>query len=266
MNLTLFRATLKSNWILLLVFFLVMAMYLAIIISMYDPEGADVLDEMVKTMPDTLVKAMMFESIGTGLTAFLGGYFYGFLVILFPLIYCIILGNGLVARHVDSGSMAYLLSTPISRIKLAITQAVYFLASLVVLFGLITLTGIAVSQLMFPGGLDLEAFLLLNLYAVLLFWAVSGICFFFSCVFGETKYSLGFGAGVPLLFFLIKMLSEVGDGTTWLRNLSLFSLYEAESIVAGDFAALTARLVFIGLTAILYGAGMLVFDRKDLFV
>ncbi len=55
---------------------------------------------------------MGFSGLVTDLTGYLASWLYGLLMFGFPMVYCIILGNRLVARQVDSGSFAYLLSTP----------------------------------------------------------------------------------------------------------------------------------------------------------
>ncbi len=264
MNFTLFKATTKANWIILAIFFVIMVLYLAIITSMFDPVSLDNLNAMLETLPKELVAAMGFEDLGTTLTSFLAGYYYGFLIIMFPMIYCIIVGNRLVAKHVDSGSMAFLLSTPNTRLTIVTTQALYLIASVTALLGLITLSGIALSESMFPGELDIGSFLLLNLYALLTFYAISGICFFFSCLFNDTKYSVAFGAGVPIAFFVLNLLANVGDKYDWLGYLSLFTLMNPDKILAGDpFITIAATILII--TAVLtYGGGILIFNRKNL--
>jgi ABC-2 type transport system permease protein len=52
------------------------------------------------------------------------------------------------------------------------------------------LVGIAVSQAMFPSALDIDRFALLNLGALLLCFALSGIGFLASCLFKETRLAL----------------------------------------------------------------------------
>lgn len=264
MNFTLFKATIKSNWTILAIFFVVMVMYLAIITSMFDPESMDNLIAMLETMPKELIAAMGFEDLGTTLTSFLAAYYYGFLIIMFPMIYCIIVGNRLVAKHVDSGSMAYLLSTPNTRVTIVTTQALYLIASVTVLLGLITLSGMAFSESMFPGELETGSFLLLNLYALLTFYAISGICFFFSCLFNDTKYSLAFGAGVPIAFFVLNMLANVGDKYDWLGYLSLFTLMDTNKILARDPFITTTAVILVSTAVLTYVGGILYFNRKDL--
>lgn len=64
------------------------------------------------------ISAFGMTNPSSTLIEFLSSYLYGFIYLVFPLIFKIIIANKLVVRYVDQGSMAYLLSTPMSRKKL----------------------------------------------------------------------------------------------------------------------------------------------------
>jgi len=115
---SLFKATIKSNWVVFLIFFAVLLMYMVIMLGMYDPETMDAMNLYVEALPQGMMEAFGYDIPVTNLITFMAVYFYGFLVIMFPLIYCIILANRLVAVLVDRGSMAYLLATPNTRAKI----------------------------------------------------------------------------------------------------------------------------------------------------
>ena len=263
MNFPLFKSTLRANWIIGVLFLAIMLMYLSIILTMFDPDSMESVNQLLESLPSELIRAMGFDALVTDLASFLAGYYYSFLAIMFPMIYCIITANRLVAKHVDSGSMAYLLSTPHSRLTIVTTQALYLMASMADLLILIGLAALIQSAAMFPGQLAVGPFLLLNLMAILFMLAISGICFFFSCIFDDTKYSLAFGAGIPVIFFLIDMLAKVGGNTTWLKNLTLFTLYNPAAIVAGDFSW-ASPVAFLAIAMITYAGGILLFNRRSL--
>lgn len=263
MNLTLFKATTKANWSVGLIILLVMIMYMAIIISMFDPDTINNLTAVIEILPQELISAMNFNLTGSTLTHFLGSYYYGFLIILFPMIYCIIVANRLVAKHVDCGSMAYLLSTPHSRITIIATQALYLLLSVTLLFSLITLSGLIISQALFPGSLDIHGFVLLNIVSLLVFYGISGISFFCSSVFDDSRLSLLVGAGIPLSFFLINMLSNVSDKYAWLSNFSLFTLLNPADLLSGNYTAVVFIIPLLIAIATYTGA-IIIFNRRSL--
>lgn len=259
----LFKATVKQNYVVLLIIIAVSMIYMPTIVSMYDPKTQESLNEMLKMMPQQLISAMGFTSPVSDLISFIATYFYGFLILLLPMIYTIIVANRTVASHVDRGSMAYLLSTPNNRIKIAATQAIYLLTTITLLIGIITLAGIFMCQLMFPGDLDMNKFLLLNCGALLLYYALTGIGFFASCMFNDTKNSLGIGAGLPVAFLLLQMISDIGEKTEFLKYLTLYTLFDPNKIITGEGFALS--FLILGVISVLsYAAGLIVFGKRDL--
>lgn len=263
MSLPLFMMSLKKNGLLMLIFCGVLTMYTAVMISMYSPEDMQAILSMLELFPEDLMNAMGFSGLFTDLTGYLASWLYGLLMLGFPMVYAIILGNRLVAKTVDNGSFAYLLSTPNSRVRIIFTQGVYALASVVLLFAFLFGSGVLLCAVMFPGALDIGAYFRLNATTVLLNTAVMMICFFFSCLFGETKWSLSFGAGVPIVFLLMKMLGGVSDKAGILKEISIYGFYDPVKLAEGASAA-GVNLIYAGITALLFAAGILIFKHKRL--
>ena len=263
MNFTLFKTNMKRNWVLLIIFFAVLTMYLTAMISMFNPDDMQAILDMVKLFPENLMKAMGFDTLAITLTGYLASWLYGLLMLGFPMVYCIILGNRLVAKMVDNGSFAYLLSTPNSRVKIIVTQGVYALISIVVLFAAIFGLGVLVSNASYPGLLDVPAFFKLNITTMLVNMTVLMISFFFSCLFNDTKNALGFGAGLPILFLLMNMISGASDKAEVFKNFTIYGLYDPVKLVNGT-AVWGADLFYILLTAALFAAGVLIFNKKQL--
>lgn len=264
MSWTLFKANLKTNrfiWILMTVIF---CFYGAMIISMFDPNGVDALKDMLEMMPESLINALGFSAIASTLLTFISGYLYGFLVLLFPMVASIVINHRLIASHVDKGSMAYLLSTPNSRVKIAKTQALFSLTSITALFTIFTLFIIAISQSMFPGELEIGKFILINLYALLMYFSIGGIGFFASCISNESKYSLGLGVGLPVGFLVLQMLGGIGESLSWIGNLSLYALFNPNRLIEGDGFAYMGMGIFALLAVALYAGGISIFNKRDL--
>lgn len=259
----LFKATLKQNIFVFIIILAVMMIYLPTIISIYDPKSQDAINDMMKMLPQQMTSAFGFSETSNTLISFIATYYYGFLILLLPMIYTIIVSNRSIAAHVDKGSMAYLLSTPNTRVKIAITQALYLILSISLLIILATLAGISFSQFLFPGKLDISRFILLNFGALLLYYAVTGISFFASSFFNETKNSLALGAGLPIAFLVIQMISNVGDKTEFFKYFTLYTLFDPAKIITGEgFAVQFSVLAAIGV--IMYTSAVVVFKKRDL--
>ncbi|MGL4336271.1 MAG: ABC transporter permease subunit [Turicibacter sp.] len=261
---TLFKRTVESNYKIFLIFLAVLMLYFTIIIGMYDPSIDDSMAALIETLPKEFMAAFGFSGADAGLMSFIATYYYGFLILCFPMIYEIIISNRLIAKHVDNGSMAYLLATPHKRYSIALTQAKFLAGSLIVLIGVLTIVGIGFCEMMFPGELDIKAFLLLNLGALLLHLVISGIGFFASCLFNETKNSLAIGAGIPIAFLLIQMIANIGDKLENLKFVTLFTLFNPSDIIAGSNSTIICFSVLAILAVIGYAGGIYIFNKKDL--
>lgn len=263
MNLTLLRTLFKKNWVLLLIFIGVLTMYMTIMISMYNPDDVDMLNSMLELFPPDLMKVMGFSNIVTNLTEYLGSWLYGLLMFGFPMVYCIILGNRLVAKMVDNSSFAYLLSTPNSRTKIILTKGFYAIGTVFLLFLTLFGVGVIVSKMMFPGALDIGAFLKLNITTMLVNMVVMMISFFFSCLFNETKLSLSFGAGIPITFLLMNMLGGASEKLEIFKKMTIYGFYDpVELIQSGNI--LGVNLIYFSLSIILFTSSVIVFKNKRL--
>ena len=263
MNTTLFKRELRSSYKLWLIFIAILAMYISVIISMFDPKLGETLDLFAKAMPEMMSLFGMGET-GATLIDFLSNYLYGMLMIVFPMVFIIMLANRLVVAHVDSGSMTYLLASPNTRRKVAFTQMLVLLSMAFVLLVICVGIAIGVSEAMFPGALVIGDFLWLNLGLACLLFALCGYCFFISCISNETGKAVMFGAGVPTFFYLVQMLANMGGKLADLKYATIFTLFNPKAIIAGDTSAwwMCGALVVIG--AIFFVVGIARFEKRDL--
>lgn len=266
MSWALFMANIKSNRTIWIIMTCIFCFYLSFMVSMYDPNGLDAWEDMLSAMPEGFLRAVGWDFLGSTLLATLATTMYGFLLFMFPLVISIVVNHRIIASHVDRGSMAYLLATPNSRTKISLTQALFSMASMTVFFTVATIFGILVSQAMFPGELEVGRFVLLNLYALLVYFALGGIGFLASCVASESKFSLGFGLGIPAGFLILQMLGNASDNFYWIRNLTLLTLFDPAKLIDGDGFAYIAMAIFALLAAALYGGGIAIFNKRDMHV
>lgn len=123
--------------------------------------------------------------------------------------------------------------------------------------------GVLICGAVFPGSLDVGAFLKLNFTTMLVNMAVMMISFFFSCLFNDSKMSLGFGAGIPISFILMYMLGGASKDAGMLKSISIYGLYDPVELTRGA-AMWETNLFYIGVIVVLFVAGVLVFRKKRL--
>jgi len=257
----------KQNYGIFSVILGVMVLYLSVIINMYDPNGLEEIIALAKfKMSSDLLTAFGFDiEKNASLIRLITSYFYGMLIYFVLIIYVIIVGNRMIVEHVNKGTMGYLLSTPHTRAKIAGFQGLFFITGVFLLLMILTIVGIVVSEISFPGLLDIQAFIMLNLGMFLLFGMFSGISFLSSCVFNETKNALALGAGLPLFFIIVNILKNVDPSLNFLKNFTIVSLLDSDAIISGGNYFSGFLIMFISSVA-LYFIGVKVFAKRDLSI
>lgn len=262
MSLPLLRREAGRNWPLLAIIAGVLAMYSLVIVTMYDPELGESLAMMEQAMPQ-LFAAFGMSGAGATLAEFLANYLYGFLFIAFPLVLAILLANRLLVQALDRGTMAWLLATPVSRLRVILTLAAVQAVSLLLEVAWGAGVSAAACGALFPGELDAARFLRLNLGLAPLLLLFGAICFCSGCLFSSTRLALGGGAGLCVAFMLLQMLSQVGEKWEWLRLCTPLTLFDAKALAAGD-GSLWPAAALLAAALVLYGVGAAVFCRRDL--
>jgi len=264
MNKALLKMNVKSSYKSWIVFMIILLFYKLVIIGMYDPDNIEAMEEFMALMPEEFIRAIGYQLLDLSLAGYIGGYFYTFLVLMFPLIFTIMLSFQLVGKYVDDGSMAYLIATPHKRSTIIKTQAFFLLASILLMFLVMSLFGLVYTVSMFPGELDIGKYALLNLGTVCLYIFIAGLTFFCSTVFNETKHTLGLSIALPVGFLLVDMIKDVNDRLEFLRFFTPYSLFAPERIfpIEGIYFLFIFLLVLFG--AILFAAAIRIFSRKNL--
>ncbi|MEF9919814.1 MAG: hypothetical protein RR741_01755, partial [Erysipelotrichaceae bacterium] len=102
MNKALFIQGWKSNYKFLIAFCAILTMYFVVMITMYDPELENALNQFAQSMPEVMSMFGMVQANST-LIGFLSTYLYGMLMLVFPMIFTIMLAIRLISKQVDNG-------------------------------------------------------------------------------------------------------------------------------------------------------------------
>lgn len=264
-NFELYKREMKGSVKLLIIFSMILTLYISIIVSMYDPEKMAVFDGFVEAMPE-LMAAVGMTAGATSLLGFMTSYLYGFILIVFPMVFSILRGNGLIAKYVDNGAMVSLVAAPVKRVTIVVTQMAVLISGILFLVAYGTLLEVICAEKDFPGALDVESLFLLNAGLLCLHLSIGGICFLASCLFSNTKYSVGFGAGIPALMFVLQMLANSGEKAEKVKYFTFFTLFCPEEIIQKESGAFAGVCALLAGAVLLYALGVVIFDRKDLYL
>ena len=155
--------------------------YQQAIIDKTNELSSEVASSLLASLPEKVSEAL--EDIGKAdlYTLIVGSIFYKLAGLLLPIIFMIMVSNNLISGQVDSGSMAYVLSTSTKRKTVSFTQAVYLIGSLLTMFILTTITAsVCLAIVGDKVSLTYGKFILLNVGAFLVLFCLSGLCFFTS--------------------------------------------------------------------------------------
>lgn len=251
------------------------AEYIAAVEKVKTDLTKDIAGSLLDSLPKEVSDAL--EEIGQAdlYTLIVGSIFYKLAGLLLPIIYMIMASNNLISGQVDSGSMAYVLSTSTKRKTVVFTQAVYLVGSLFAMFALTTATGCVCLAIVGTDlGLTYGNLLLLNLGAFLVLFALSGLNFFTSCYFDRSKHSMAIGGGLSIFALVAAMLGLFGspviptvvrlDSLNYFNYTTIITMFDVVSIMDGTTAFIWkfAILAVLGIIGII--AGSLKFVKKDL--
>ena len=265
MILPLFRHELRSCLLPTAIIAAVVILYACVIIGMYDPELGESLTLMRDAMPE-LFAAFGMADQGTTLLEFVVNYLHGFLLVVLPLVLVAVLTSRLVVRHVERGSIAYLLAQPVGRTRLMLSQACVLILCLVLLAVALTAFELAAAHAMFPGELVASDLVAVNVATFYLWLFLSGMCWAGACAFPNVSAARWAGVAVCTLFVLVQMLSGMGDELAWLADVTPLSLLDPLGVASGEAGAVLGTAALAVLGVVLSSLGIVAFSRRDLSV
>lgn len=237
-----------------------------------------VIDQLPTSIQDSLTEMGDMNTYGI----IVGVIAFGIAVLLIPMVYTVLTANSLVSEKIESGSLAFTMSTPISRGSFIFTSGVYLVFTEI--FMAVCLIGVSViAQLLggyFGSGDLLTALPISNIVAYglgnfMVSLAISGICFMSSCFFNKTNTNIGVSGGISIFFFICAILglfaTKAIPGTIRITSmnifnyLTIFSLFDSLAVMDGSWMLFFMKLlVLLGISLVTYIIGSIKFTKKDL--
>ena len=264
-NMALYKREMKGSIKLLIIFGAIITMYISIIINMYNPQMVKTLDSFMETMPELMASVGM-KANAADLLGFMVSYLYGFIFLIFPMLFCILRGNALIAKYVDKGSMVSLVAAPVKRRTIAFTQMTALVSGILLLICYSTIVELICAEHGFPGELDIKALFILNGGLLCLHLFIGSICFLSSCIFSDTKYSVALGAGIPAFMYVLQMLTNAGGNAENAKYFTFFTLFNPDGIIASESSSTVGIFVLFAGAVMLYVLGVIVLERKDMHI
>ncbi len=245
------------------------AFYILLMFWLYPglAKNTKAIDELVQSMPEGIGRAFGLNGFGSA-EAFISGEYYGLILVLILSIVCVQLSTQLMAKLVDQGSMAYLLSTPTTRGKVAFTQASVLTSGLFLIMAVTTIAGFVGNAWFLGSDYDFNTskFIQMNVAAFLLFFAVGGISFLVSSLSNDEKKALGISGLITFGFFSLDLLGKLSENIDWIRNVSIFSLYKPGEIINGTVDMVGSSIILSASGLLSFGLAIVLFRKRDLLL
>lgn len=262
LNLPLLKRTIKTNGKLWLLFTGILILQMLLALGLYSAgTGAG---RIFRWMPEPMAAVFGIDRGADSLTAYLASHLFGFFYPVLGMAYAVITAKRLMVEKVESGTMAYLLSAPNKRGRIANTQAYFLMMSLFAMFFCTAVAGILSCALRFPGKLDAPQFLLFHIGAFCLQLCIGGWSFLFSCICDGSRRALAAGAGIPVLFLLIRMIANIGGGLEVLGFATIFTLFDTADIMEGSLSICWKFPLLAILGFLFFHLGVRLFGKRDL--
>jgi len=265
MNKTLLKYNFKSHSKFITIFIILIVFYLAVIISLIDPQEIDNTQDIFQLMEGFLSffgidLVAMSNPLSYTATTFFGGLLFIF-IIAFQLILII----PLFITPVQDTSLSYLLSFPLSRKKYLITQISFLIGALLLVF--VSIFTISVIMLTIKGGFNILA--LLNLVSIMFFLnlAVMMISTFLAVSFSHHKNAKMLSSTSAIGFLFLYLIGNLlKEKTKVVLYLSPFGWINPVSVVNNSFNVLPFYFIYGFISAIFFSCAIIVFKKKRLAI
>lgn len=262
LNIPLLKTSFKKTSKLMIGLTVLISFYLLVTAGMYDPSGET---DLMEALPEAMRDVLGMEIGPQTIESFLSTGFYNASFLIFMVIFSLLVANQLLVTLVDRGSMAYLLTTPVARKKVAFTQAAVLVISILFISTVTMVVGVfGINVIVSDADLHLSTFLQINVLAFLLFFVIGGYAFLFSSIFNETRKAFAASGGLTLIFYMLNIFANTGQDVGWLKYFTLFSVFQPLEIVNGTMNVFLASIGLGAAGILLYFVSIAIFSKRDL--
>ncbi|MEI6144491.1 MAG: ABC transporter permease subunit [Candidatus Berkelbacteria bacterium] len=241
---------------------LLLILYIALFPSLQSQSQQ--LAEVLKTMPESLLKALGSSAAQMSnftLEALLASKQFSILFQALAAVLAISIAANDIAAEIETGTIEFLLSQPISRIKLYFAR--FFSGSLLLIIFCIlsTITVIPMAKL-FHVDYSAIVYWRLLFVAILYSLAIYSFSYMLSAIFSAKGRVSGIAGGIVALMYVIFIISSLKESLDKLKYLSFFHYFSADVLYTGIDKL--GVWIFIAVIIICTATGAIIFDRRDI--
>ncbi|MFC1712942.1 ABC transporter permease subunit [Candidatus Poribacteria bacterium] len=224
-----------------------------------------------KIMENPVIKAFAGD-IGSEMytiKGFLGMELFSSLTI-YIVIYFIIQYAGAFSSEVEDKTIDIILSTPMSRRRFFISRYLSWVAMnlvMIVSWIIFIYAGVLVLESVFgfgEAGVSLGEIALAMILFLPFLLSAQGFCMLTSVMTNSSKKAYGISFGIYFGMYFLHILSQLGERLYFIKYFTIFHYWNYKGIFVDGVVLWEHIAVLIILSAVLFIAGAVVFERKDL--
>lgn len=196
------------------------------------------------------------------LPGFLAAEYFSLMWVLILAAFAIASGSGAIAREVETGTMALLLSSPLPRWRILAAKVGAFalqLAGLIVA----TMLGIAAAGPLVGVDVPPAGLVAVGVLGFTFILVIGGYATLLSALSSDRGRAAMLAVGLTLVFYLMQVVANLSADARWLLDATIFGLYDPRAAMADEFVPWSAVARLAAIAAALYGAALSVFARRD---
>jgi ABC-2 type transport system permease protein len=268
MNYNLFVREMKRNAISLFIWTGILTFLIAVTMSVY-PVFLDNQSKILGMLSIIPAEALEFKGISnfSDLLSVLGFYAVNNIIYMLVLgsIYSIVLSSNILLKEEYNKTAEYLLTRPVTRSEIFRTKLSVILINIIVLNLVASFAGFISIELVSKGSYNLNAFLILSLYTLMLnvLFAAAGL--FLSTVVKRAKPITTFCIGLVIILYFVFTISKITESVAKIGYLTPFKYVDTNVIDPAYRLDPVNLTYFIGFTLLLLILSYRLYLRKDIY-
>lgn len=225
------------------------------------------LTEVLKSMPEGLLKALgssPAQLSNFNLEALLASKQFSLVFQLLAAILAISIAGNDISGEIEKGTIEFLLSQPISRLKFYFSR---FFSGVILLTIFVACSTLAVIPLAAAFHVAYVADIYYKLFWVALLYSVAiyAFSYFLSAIFSNKGRVYGISAGIITFMYVAFLVSALKDNLDKLKYLSFFHYFSPDILFNGTIDKLGV-LIFVLTIIVFTFLGAIVFSRRDIAI
>lgn len=267
---SIFLKTLKERWLSVAVYtglaILLLIVYLGSFSAIRDQ--AKQLQDVLKAYPEGFMKAFGLENSTAffdNIENFLSTEQFSFIWPILVIAMTISQGGSAIAGEIESQTIEFLLSKPITRVRIFFAKYLAAIANLL-FFDLISILIAIPLASAFGYAHKTANFFTMAIVGAMFGLAILSLSFLFSSIFSDKGKPYFITAGIVVLMYALNIISALKTSLDSLKYLSFFHYYSPGDALGKNHIDPLAFFVFLGVSAISTALAVYIFSKRDVAV